>query len=61
MSRCHHHHDRCREPERRHEGRQRESMFMVTPIPSAVPIRGRCIETPRGPVCMISVGDCRRR
>jgi hypothetical protein len=60
MSSCHHHHhhdrDRCREP-RRH----REEGMMSPSCPTSIPIHGRCVMTPRGPVCCMMLADRRMR
>lgn len=66
MPKCHHHrhdHDHCMEP--RHCEPQ-EQMPMDRPsggcgAPPSIPIHGRCVMTPQGPICCVAMPHHRMR
>lgn len=65
MSKCHHHHhhhhhhrrDRCEGWERPESPMENPCMPMPQGcgVPRSMPIEGRCVMTPRGPVCCVAL------
>ncbi len=73
MSKCHHHHhhhhhhrhDRCEGWERPESPMPMEHPCMPMPegcgVPRSMPIEGRCVMTPRGPICCVALPHHRMR